>query len=101
MEWKPHPHRPNYQVSSQGLVRKGVRMIKMRKNKGGYMMANVPDTKYIHQLVAETYLDERPDGTTEINHIDHNKENNSVSNLEWVTHPENMRKYQEFSRQIQ
>lgn len=94
MEWRPHPHRPNYQVSSTGLVRKGVRQLKIRKNKGGYYMANVPDTRYIHQLVAETFL-EKPDGTTEINHIDHDKSNNTTANLEWVTHTENVKKWHE------
>jgi hypothetical protein len=44
---------------------------------------------FVHQLVAETYL-EKPAYKCEINHIDGNKTNNHVSNLEWVTHQQNM-----------
>ena len=91
MEWRPHPHRPNYHVSNTGLVRKGERILRIRRNKGGYMMANVPETRYIHQLVAETFLGEKPEGM-EVNHIDHDKANNTTINLEWVTHAENIRK---------
>lgn len=42
-----------------------------------------------HRLVANTFI-ERPDGTTEVNHIDGNPSNNHYKNLEWVTHHENM-----------
>jgi len=43
----------------------------------------------VHRLVAQTFIpntEEKP----YVNHIDNNGENNSVSNLEWVTHSENM-----------
>ena len=42
-----------------------------------------------HQLVAETFVP-NPHGYTEIDHKDRNKYNNSVENLRWVTHKENM-----------
>lgn len=45
---------------------------------------------YIHQLVALTYIP-NPDGKPNVNHKDFNKANNSVSNLEWCTHLENIR----------
>lgn len=38
----------------------------------------------------ETYIGERPDGL-QINHIDGNKQNNSVDNLEYVTQSENLK----------
>lgn len=46
---------------------------------------------YIHRLVWEAFKSEIPNGY-EINHIDHNKKNNNLSNLELVTHSENLHK---------
>lgn len=39
---------------------------------------------YVHRLVAETFLD-NPNGYEVINHIDYDRLNNSVGNLEWCT----------------
>lgn len=44
----------------------------------------------VHRLVAEAFIKRIPD-KNEINHIDGNKTNNSVDNLEWCTHTENVR----------
>jgi len=43
----------------------------------------------IHRLVAELFLEKEEDKCV-INHIDGNKLNNSVKNLEWVTHSQNL-----------
>jgi hypothetical protein len=41
--------------------------------------------------VAEHFLEEPNEFQTDINHIDGNKQNNTVSNLEWCTRSENMK----------
>ncbi len=43
-----------------------------------------------HRIVAQTFIS-NPENKPEVNHIDGNKSNNCTSNLEWVTHSENMR----------
>ncbi len=45
-------------------------------------------TVYIHRLVAEHFLDR---DESEVNHIDGNKKNNNVSNLEWCSRSFNMK----------
>ena len=46
---------------------------------------------YTHRLIAETLID-NPNNCETVNHIDNNKHNNSVSNLEWTTQADNWRK---------
>lgn len=41
----------------------------------------------VHRLVAETFLP--PSAKRTVNHIDGNKKNNALVNLEWATHAEN------------
>lgn len=45
---------------------------------------------YTHRLIAETYIP-NPDNKRIVNHIDGNKLNNQIENLEWVTSSENAR----------
>lgn len=63
-----------------------------KQNVAGYLQINVPirnTTTLVHRLVAETFLS-NPKGYNEIDHRNHNKLDNSVANLRWCTHTENM-----------
>jgi len=58
---------------------------------GGYFRVNVNGRpRDVHRMVAECFVP-KPPGKTEVNHKDGNKLNNDSSNLEWVTHLENVR----------
>lgn len=59
-------------------------------NKKGYLRINLPKlgTVLLHRLIAQLFIP-NPENKPQINHIDGNKLNNAVSNLEWVTNQEN------------
>ena len=68
-------------------------VVNVKPNAAGYLQVNVPVrnvTTLVHRLVAETFLS-NPNGYTEIDHVNRNKLDNSVTNLRWCTHSENMR----------
>jgi len=62
------------------ITRTGYHLIRLYKN-------NKQKAHTIHRLVAQTFLGE---SNLTVNHIDGDKSNNHVSNLEWITHSENV-----------
>lgn len=98
-EWRDIPgYFGKYQVSDTGLVRNSKGLILKPNSKspryhtvrlycGG---RNNFEDRLIHRLVAETFLG-YPGDQYEVNHIDGNRYNNDISNLEWITHTENMK----------
>ena len=96
MEWKVIPStNGRYEINEYGVIRniKRDKIIKSHINRGGYVVVilyvekNKPKNLSVHRLVAECFIGESDLG---VNHIDGNKENNHYSNLEYVTHSENV-----------
>mgnify|MGYP002513716939 CR=1 FL=1 len=62
--------------------------------KGGYLLVNLykqgkQTTFYIHRLVATAFVP-NPNGYSEVDHINRNPLDNTVENLRWVTHKQNI-----------
>lgn len=91
MEWKKIDRYPRYSISDTGLLRndKTGKILKPGKDSNGYLSFIFHGKhKLIHRLVAEAFIP-NPLNLPEIHHKDHNRTNNVVSNLEWVTRKEN------------
>jgi len=95
--WKLIKSAPNYEISNKGSVRnnKTGKVLKITTNNNGYQLVclsykNKKQTAYIHRLVAEAFVATNLDmRTSVVNHIDGNKSNNTIKNLEWATYAEN------------
>lgn len=103
--WKDIPEYEGlYQVSNLGRIKSLERFIykghhntekilKQTKCKNGYYYVSLCKDKkvkiiQVHRLVAITFLN-NPDNLQIINHIDGNKENNNINNLEWCSYSHN------------
>lgn len=111
--WKDIPGYYGYQASTSGKIRSIDRTLiysdgrkrvhygkelSTRKNKDGYLVACVGQSATgkrhidigVHILIAKTFLPNRGN-LEQVNHIDGDKTNNAVNNLEWVSRSQNIR----------
>lgn len=96
-DWMPIYGFRDYVISSAGCIlsykRGAWRELHPYIGKNGYAYINLRKNGetvryYIHRLVAETFIP-NPMNKPAVNHIDGDKLNNDVENLEWVTYSEN------------
>lgn len=94
--WLPIDAFPSYEVSSNGRIRnsKSNKVLKPFSNQNGYSLVTlyedgVPHTKKVHRLVTDAFYDGDNTGF-QINHIDGDKTNNFIGNLERCTPSENI-----------
>lgn len=99
--FKKHPI-IGVEVSNFGRIRvingNWTRITTGSKNTIGYLTFRYNGKSYfVHRLVAETFI-ENPFNKPQVNHIDCNKENNYVSNLEWCTAKENLLSFETYKK---
>ena len=94
-----YDYRGLYQVSNKGNVKSlnynhttgKEKILKPQKSKNCYLRVGLCKNEkqkwfYVHRLVAFMFIEnDNPEYKTEVNHIDEDKENNSVDNIEWCT----------------
>ena len=98
MEYKREPVKgyEEYEVDTNGVVYgKNGKPLKYSLNPNGYCIVKFSINHLIkgftiHRLVAKQFINNKDVNKTQINHIDGDKTNNKVDNLEWVTPKENM-----------
>ena len=103
MEFKTVPDFIDYQVSPTGVIKSLKRgketFLSSGKGKSGYAQVSLsngkgkPKSFQVHRLVAMLYIPKPKPSQNIVNHIDGNKLNNDVLNLEWTDHRGNMEHY--------
>ena len=95
-QWKKIEGYENYKVSNMGRVRntKTRQYLEGCVNNCGYVKIclsknNKPKSYQLHRLVAQAFVP-NPENKELVMHTDRDNENNNVSNLYWMSHPEFM-----------
>lgn len=93
----------DYEINKKGKIRNSFSkyIYKPYLGKKGYYVVSLPMGKQgkskvirVHKALAETFIpNPKPTEYDTVNHIDENKTNNKLSNLEWCTSSENTKKY--------
>lgn len=100
--WKQIPQLPKgYFVSNKGRIKSNGKLCSLFIRDSGYVQwrlvnksAGISKTFTVHRLVAKMFCDtDKNIVACDVHHIDHNRQNNSSENLEWLTKTEHKLKH--------
>ncbi len=89
---------PQYQISNLGNIKNKsnkILVVGKRKSNSGYIQVRLSKNgkyyyRYLHRLLAEAFIENNNNYRT-VNHIDGNKVNNKLNNLEWASDEQQQR----------
>jgi len=80
-----------YKISSLGIIQGKNRRVNSGWDNSGYVHVSIGKNSYpLHRLIAKAFIKQNDPTQTEVNHKDGNKKNNTKTNLEWMSHKENV-----------
>jgi hypothetical protein len=98
-QWKKIKGYPDYSISDFGNVRSDRfnRLLKASPSSQSYLYVNLTNNKKkkttaVHKLVIEHFGASVTEANMVVDHLDGNKQNNCIDNLEWITISENTRR---------
>lgn len=101
-QWQEIPGLNNYYISTNGKIKnKTGKILKTHINHNGYEIITITTgsakdgtrkniNKRVHRLVLETFKPIDNSEDYDVNHINRNKTDNRLENLEWCSHSENL-----------
>jgi hypothetical protein len=85
-EWGHIEGFAGYEISTSGRVKSKRKILKPYKDGRGYLRVDLGrgNKRKVHRLVAQQFI-ENPENLPIVNHINGDRHNNHINNLEWVT----------------
>lgn len=93
--WVDHWRFPNHEFSTHGRIRnrKNGHILRPHLDRYGYEVLSIGNVNNVsvHRVICEAFYGALPFPNAQVNHIDCDRQNNHIFNLEWVTPSENIR----------
>ena len=101
MTWQQLYQHPQYEIFSEyddsihcyPIRKSGTnpRILKTYIHRGGYATVYLNDKQYlVHRVIAQQFIvNDDPENKTQVDHIDHDRLNNRINNLRWVSNLQN------------